>query len=79
MPASDQNREQAICERAYFLWEREGRPEGRAEVHWRYATIEELGGERMSDDEPIEDEEKVLAGRADANIPAMLTKDVHGG
>jgi hypothetical protein len=29
--------------------------------------------------EPMEDEEKVLAGRADANIPALLTKDVHGG
>jgi hypothetical protein len=31
------------------------------------------------DEEPMEDEEKVLAGRADANIPALLTKDVHGG
>ena len=30
-------------------------------------------------EEVMEDEEKVLAGRPDANIPAMLTKDVKGG
>lgn len=30
-------------------------------------------------DELIEDEEKILAGRDDVNLPAMLTKDVHGG
>jgi hypothetical protein len=27
-------------ERAYFLWENEGRPEGRAEDHWRAAERE---------------------------------------
>jgi hypothetical protein len=27
----------------------------------------------------FEDEEKVLAGRPDANMPALLTKDVPGG
>jgi hypothetical protein len=27
----------------------------------------------------LEEEEKVLAGRADANMPALLTKDVKGG
>ena len=30
-------------------------------------------------DEHMEEEEKVLAGRVDANIPALLTKDVLGG
>jgi hypothetical protein len=30
-------------------------------------------------DQPMEDEEKVLAGKPDANIPALLTKDVLGG
>jgi hypothetical protein len=29
--------------------------------------------------EPMEDEEKILAGRIDVNIPALLTKDVQGG
>jgi len=67
MPAgarADQN----IREAAYYLWEREGRPEGRAFDHWIMASNTNLG-----------DEEKVLAGRSDANIPAMLTKNVPGG
>ena len=29
--------------------------------------------------QPMEDEEKILAGRADVNMPALLTKDVQGG
>ena len=61
--------ERAVRERAYFLWEKEGRPEGRALDHWHRAAAEDRLG----------DEEKVLAGRPDANIPAMLTKDVPGG
>ena len=59
----------AVRERAYFLWENEGRPEGRALDHWQ----------RAADEERLVDEEKILAGRPDANIPAMLTKDVPGG
>jgi hypothetical protein len=31
------------------------------------------------DDDRMEDEEKILAGRHDVNYPAMLTKDVPGG
>jgi Protein of unknown function (DUF2934) len=42
--------------------ESEGHPEGREMAHWLRAG----GG----------DEEKVLAGQADANIPVLLTKDV---
>jgi hypothetical protein len=30
-------------------------------------------------DDRMEDEEKILAGRHDANFPALLTKDVPGG
>ena len=71
--------EEAIRERAYFIWEREGRPDGRAQEHWLAATFEECSEERGHDDGFMEDEEKVLAGRPDANIPALLTKDVHGG
>lgn len=29
--------------------------------------------------EPMGDEEKILAGRQDVNMPALLTKDVQGG
>ena len=59
--------EETIREAAYRIWEREGRPEGRAVEHWREAR--ETHGE----------EEKVLDGRPDANMPALLTKDVPGG
>jgi len=31
------------------------------------------------EDEPMEDEEKILIGRQDVNYPALLTKDVPGG
>ena len=79
MPEPDRNKEQAVRETAYFIWEREGRPEGRAKDHWGRAIIEGFGEERGRDDEPMEDEERVLAGRPDANIPALLTKDVPGG
>ena len=51
--------DKAIRERAYFLWENEGRPEGCALEHWQRAAAEER----------LVDEEKVLAGRPDANIP----------
>jgi DUF2934 family protein len=67
MPEPDEDK--AIRERAYFIWENEGRPQGRALDHWQRATAEEH----------LMDEEKVLVGRPDANIPAMLTKDVPGG
>jgi Protein of unknown function (DUF2934) len=32
--------EQRIRERAYGIWEREGRPEGRQEAHWEQARRE---------------------------------------
>ncbi len=62
----DDDKQRAVREAAYFLWEREGRPEGRALDNWLRA-----GG--------ASEEEKVLAGQADADIPALLTKDVLGG
>jgi Protein of unknown function (DUF2934) len=33
------NREQQVRERAYYLWEAEGRPHGRGEIHWAMAEI----------------------------------------
>ena len=35
-----EDRERRIRERAYALWEQEGRPEGRHEHHWRQASQE---------------------------------------
>jgi Protein of unknown function (DUF2934) len=79
MPEPDRKQEQAVRETAYFIWEREGRPEGRAQDHWVRAITEGFVAEHGRDDEVMDDEEKVLAGRSDANIPALLTKDVPGG
>jgi hypothetical protein len=33
------DREQQVRERAYYMWEAEGRPHGRAEIHWVMAEI----------------------------------------
>ena len=79
MSDSDRNLEQAIRERAYLIWEREGRPADRAEDHWWRAINEARRNSDARNDEPVEDEEKILLGRADVNMPALLTKDVHGG
>jgi hypothetical protein len=79
MPENNRDWEQAVRVRAYFIWESEGRPEGRADNHWEFASIENSGGERVRDEAPMDDEEKLLAGRPDANIPALLTKEVRGG
>ncbi|MFM0197541.1 DUF2934 domain-containing protein [Paraburkholderia strydomiana] len=37
-----QGLEQAVRERAYLLWEKEGRPEGRAEEFWHRALEQQL-------------------------------------
>jgi Protein of unknown function (DUF2934) len=38
--AAPENVQERIQRRAYELWEIEGRPEGRAQVHWRQAELE---------------------------------------
>jgi hypothetical protein len=79
-PEPDEYEQQVIRETAYFSWERAGRPEGYTQDHWERAIIEASNGDiRGRDDEFMQDEEKVLAGRPDANMPALLTKDVPGG
>lgn len=49
-------REQAVRERAYHLWEEEGRPEGRADAHWhearRQVMLEAGEGEPVARPEP---------------------------
>jgi len=79
MPDTNRNKEQIVRDKAYFIWEREGRPEGRAHDHWYRAIKEAFHPEKTSDDELILEEEKLLAGRLDVDMPALLTKDVPGG
>jgi len=77
MPAANQDPHQTIREAAYFIWQHEGCPNGRAEAHWLSAQAH-LTARRSAPDH-ADDEEKLLAGRADVNLPALLTKDVPGG
>ena len=37
-PDADDNREQLIRTKAYYIWLEEGCPEGRADAHWQVAT-----------------------------------------
>jgi hypothetical protein len=44
-------------------------------ARWKASSIRKRG----PSDEPMDEEEKVLAGHPDANMPALLTQDVPGG
>lgn len=84
--SEDHDRETAVRRRAYAIWEQEGRPEGQAWDHWLRAKNEANGDDAgdlpwpARDDDPLLDEaEKILAGRTDVNMPALLTRDVQGG
>jgi hypothetical protein len=79
MAEADGDSEQDIREAAYLIWEHEGRPEGRADDHWMRALTERSGATSGYDPAPMDEEEKLLAGRSDVNMPALLTKDVPGG
>jgi hypothetical protein len=79
MAETNHDDDQTVRDRAYFIWEREGRPEGRAHEHWNRAIREALRLAPAPGEEQLLEEEKVLAGRMDANMPALLTRDVLGG
>jgi hypothetical protein len=80
MATSDQAEEQAVRELADFLWEREGRPEGRAYIHWHRALAIRSGQRQSPDDDGlVKDAKAVLEGDPCADFPALLTKDVPGG
>jgi hypothetical protein len=74
MSKPEREDERAVREAAYYIWVNEGRPHGRAHDHWGRAVAETEHRWRS-----MQDEEKILAGRHDANLPALLTQDVPGG
>jgi Protein of unknown function (DUF2934) len=49
----DGDRAERLRERAYAIWEREGRPDGQAERHWAAAEAE-LGGEAPAAPDPAD-------------------------
>jgi Protein of unknown function (DUF2934) len=61
----DEAQGQKVHERAYAIWEREGRRDGRADAHWKMAE-DELQREERHDfpaDEPVD-------GAIDESFPA---------
>jgi hypothetical protein len=72
----EQGRQQQIRERAYFIWEREGCPEDRAEEHWRIAEEELRADEKGAEPHPVSpvfaDIDRTEAGEppaADTGLP----------
>jgi hypothetical protein len=49
----DKETEQLIRERAYMLWENDGRPEGRAEEYWRRAEEEIMNQSVAGEEDPL--------------------------
>jgi hypothetical protein len=64
----------AIRKAAFYIWESDGRLEGRAFVHWLRARAEIEG----DSDELLDEVEKIMADLP-ADLPAILTKDARGG
>lgn len=69
------NLEEQIQQRAYEIWERDGRPEGKREEHWAQACQEiaaETGVETDCTREPVafgaEDAENVSDGKRSAQV-----------
>jgi Protein of unknown function (DUF2934) len=71
---SERDDEKAVRDAAYYLWLREGRPEGNALDHWLRAKAPS----EYSDDGLLEEQEKVLGGQP-ADMQAIMTDDARGG
>jgi hypothetical protein len=67
------NREQLIRERAYVLWEQEGCPDGRADVHWSMAA-EQIGNQRTAGRKPLSPRKKSGAARHPGNAEGNATR-----
>ena len=76
MRALTPREERLVRERAYFIWEHEGRPNDRAHEHWLRAVAEQVPQDH--DDDLAFDMEAIVDGLP-ADYPAVLTKDTRGG
>jgi hypothetical protein len=70
------DRDKTVRERAYYIWEGEGRPDGRDREHWLRAVAYAAPVEHDADF--LADQEAIVDGLP-ADLPAVLTKDAHGG
>jgi Protein of unknown function (DUF2934) len=71
---SERDDERAVRVRAYYLWVREGRPDGKALDHWLCAKSRSW----HSDEGLLEEQEKVASGQP-ADMQAIMTNDARGG
>lgn len=56
-----EDREEQRRQKAYALWEEEGRPEGRHDAHWQQADEDDIGdGAELDDDDNL----KPAAGKS---------------
>jgi Protein of unknown function (DUF2934) len=62
--------EQKIRERAYQIWEQEGRIEGRAEQHWHMARFELTSAADFAADAPVAAEPAKKSRRAKTPLAA---------
>lgn len=53
---SDAEHEERVRQRAYELWEQDGRPHGRHVEYWQRARAEIEGEDGATDAEPLDDE-----------------------
>jgi hypothetical protein len=74
MSDTEKDAEQRIRERAYLLWLEEGRPEGRAEAHWKIACMLDAEREAYVD---AEGEDSFPASDPPSHTP--VTGDRQGG
>jgi hypothetical protein len=70
---SENSREQ-VRERAYAIWEREGKPEGRELVHWLQAE-QELANDTQIDAIEITEEREHLREMEDAANPEIASAE----
>jgi hypothetical protein len=66
--------DEAIRQRAYFLWEQDGRPEGRADHYWHLARDEAHKAHRAMVEEMGSRTAAATGGRNPAELPAGAGK-----
>jgi hypothetical protein len=71
-----QELEQRIRERAYFPWQQDGCPDGRADQHWERAS--EIEGPREGDDKRIDIEGEDSFPASDPPSHSGITGDASG-
>ncbi len=68
MSDTEDARARSVRQRAYFIWQQEGCPEGRADDHWHRAW--EMEGEAATGDAMMESAEPVAVSAASGDLPA---------